>query len=165
MNGPRQRPRANRATGGYLRASTAPTRPPQQSSLREGLHRPVGQPAKALGRRVRGPLPPSRGFCRRFTIRCRAALCDLHTDEIAQLEVFIKAIRTKGYFEDEKNQLYLHIAGYLDIAGTAFDLLRTHVPTPLPKEEEQEETAAQFDRVRKFARLNVKGIKGLLGGA
>ena len=97
--------------------------------------------------------------------RCRAALRDLHTDETAQLEVLTKAIRTKGYSEDEKKQLYLLIAGYLDIAGTAFDLLRTHVPTPLPKEEEQEETAARFDRVRKFARLNVKGIKGLLGGA
>ncbi|WP_188560295.1 hypothetical protein [Hymenobacter frigidus] len=141
--------------------------PPQQPSLREGPHRPVGQPAKAPSRcvRGRGPLPSSRGFCRRFTVRCRAALRDLHTDETAQLEVLTKAIRTKGYSEDEKNQFYLHFASYLDIAGTAFDLLRTHVPTPLPKEEEQEETAAQFDRVRKFARLNVKDIKGLLGGA
>ena len=97
--------------------------------------------------------------------RRRAALRDLFTDETAQLENLTKAIRTKSYSEDEKKQLYLLLVGYIDIANTVFDLLRTHVPTTLPPDEELAETTARFDRVRKFARLNVKGIRGLLGGA
>lgn len=96
--------------------------------------------------------------------RHRRALRDLFTDETTQLETLTKAIRVKGYAEDEKKQLYLLLLGYMDIAASVFSRLTTQVPTPLPKDEELAETAARFDRVQKFARLNVKGIAGLLGG-
>jgi hypothetical protein len=92
----------------------------------------------------------------------RRALRDLFTDETTQLDTLNKAIRTKGYAEAEKKQLYLLLLGYMDIAATIFERLHTEVPKPLPKDEELEETSARFDRVRKFARLNVKGIAGLL---
>ncbi|UOG73966.1 hypothetical protein MTX78_17810 [Hymenobacter tibetensis] len=96
-------------------------------------------------------------------LKSRSALRDLYSDETAQLDTLAKAIRTKGYSEDQKKQLYLLILGYMDIAASVFELLRTHVPTKLPEDEELEEVVAKFDRVRKFARLNVKGIAGLLG--
>jgi hypothetical protein len=93
----------------------------------------------------------------------RAALRDLFTDETAQLDTLNKAIRNKGYAEADKKQLYLLLLGYMDIAAAVFERLHSEVPTPLPKDEELAETSARFDRVRKFARLNVKGIAGLLG--
>jgi hypothetical protein len=96
-------------------------------------------------------------------LKSRSAMRDLYSDETAQLDTLAKAIRTKGYSEDQKKQLYLLILGYMDIAASVFELLRTHVPTKLPEDEELEEVIAKFDRVRKFARLNVKGIAGLLG--
>ncbi len=92
----------------------------------------------------------------------RRKLRDLFTDETTQLDTLNKAIRTKGYAEAEKKQLYLLLLGYMDIAAAIFERLHTEIPTPLPKDEELEETTARFDRVRKFARLNVKGIAGLL---
>ena len=92
----------------------------------------------------------------------RHALQDLHTDETAQLDTLTKAIRTKGYAEDDKKQLYLLLLGYLDIAAAVFSLLDTHIPSPLPKEEEWEATKSRFERVKNFARLNVKGMPGLL---
>ncbi|GAA4361486.1 hypothetical protein GCM10023185_28590 [Hymenobacter saemangeumensis] len=92
----------------------------------------------------------------------RAALRDLFTDETTQLETLTRAIRTKSYSEDEKKQLYLLILGYIDIAGSVFALLSTHVPARLPKDEELEGTAERFERVRKFSRLNVKGLASLL---
>lgn len=95
--------------------------------------------------------------------RQRAALRDLFTDETAQLDTLTKAIRTKGYAEDEKKQLFLLLLGYLDIAATVFERLATQVPRQLPKDEELEATQARFERVRSFARLNVKGLAGLLG--
>ena len=94
--------------------------------------------------------------------RSRHALRDLYTDETAQLDTLTKAIRTKNYSEAEKKQLYLLLLGYFDIAAAVFGLLETHVPRPLPPDEEWAETEARFDRIRKFARLNVKGIAGLL---
>lgn len=94
--------------------------------------------------------------------RSRYALRDLYTDETTQLDTLTKAIRTKGYSEAEKKQLYLLLLGYFDIAASIFGLLETHVPRPLPPDEEWAETDARFDRIRKFARLNVKGISGLL---
>jgi hypothetical protein len=95
--------------------------------------------------------------------RQRSALRDLFTDETAQLDTLTKAIRTKGYTEDEKKQLYLLLLGYIDIAGSVFERLTTQVPNKLPADPELEEAKAKFDRVQKFARLNVKGIAGLLG--
>ena len=92
----------------------------------------------------------------------RRKLRDLFTDETAQLDTLNKAIRTKGYAEAEKKQLYLLLLGYMDIAATIFERLHTEVPNALPPDEELAETTARFDRVRKFARLNVKGIAGLL---
>lgn len=92
----------------------------------------------------------------------RSALRDLFTDETAQLDTLAKAIRTKGYTEDEKKQLYLLLLGYLDIAASVFERLATQVPSQLPKDEELEDTQARFERVRSFARLHVKGIAGLL---
>ncbi|GAB3579841.1 hypothetical protein [Hymenobacter daeguensis] len=92
----------------------------------------------------------------------RRTLRDLFTDETSQLDTLNKAIRTKGYAEAEKKQLYLLLLGYMDIAATIFERLHTEVPRPLAKDEELDETTARFDRVRKFARLNVKGISGLL---
>jgi hypothetical protein len=94
----------------------------------------------------------------------RSALRDLFTDETAQLDTLTKTIRTKGYAEDEKKQLYLLLLGYLDIAASVFERLRTQVPGQQPKDEELEATQARFERVRSFARLHVKGIAGLLGG-
>ncbi|MFD1874650.1 hypothetical protein [Hymenobacter bucti] len=93
----------------------------------------------------------------------RRALRDLFTDETAQLDTLTKAIRTKGYSENEKKQLYLLLLGYLDIAASVFDRLTTQVPSGLPKDEELEATQARFERTRNFARLHVKGIAGLLG--
>ena len=92
----------------------------------------------------------------------RNALRDLHTDETTQLDTLVKAIRTKGYSEDQKKQLYLLILGYMDIAASVFALLHTHVPTKQPEDEVLTEATAKFERVKKFARLNVKGIAGLL---
>ena len=92
----------------------------------------------------------------------RRALRDLFTDETTQLDTLTKAIRTKGYAEDEKKQLYLLLLGYMDIAATIFERLQTQVPATLPKDEELEETVAKFTRVQKFARLNIKGIAGIL---
>ena len=97
--------------------------------------------------------------------RRRHALRDLQTDETVQLDTLTKAIRTKGYAEEEKKQLYLLLLGYLDIAATVFDLLDTRAPVSLPKDEEWEATKNRFARVRNFARLNVKGIAGLLATA
>ena len=97
--------------------------------------------------------------------RRRRALRDFYTDETTQLDTLAKAIRTKTYAEDEKKQLYLLLLGYLDIAASVFALLATHVPAALPPDEEWEETKSRFDRVRSFARLNVKGLAGLLGTA
>lgn len=51
--------------------------------------------------------------------------------------------------------------GCFDIAAPVFSLLETHVPRPLPPDGEWAETGARFARIRKFARLNVKGIAGL----
>ncbi len=93
----------------------------------------------------------------------RNALRDLFTDETAQLDTLTKAIRTKGYTADEKKQLYLLLLGYIDIAASVFERLRVQIPSKLPKDEELEATQARFERVRNFARLNVKGISGLLG--
>ena len=94
--------------------------------------------------------------------RSRHTLRDLYTDETAQLDTLTKAIRTKGYSEAEKKQLYLLLLGYFDIAASIFDLLETHIPRPLPPDEEWAEADDRFNRIRKFARLNVKGIAGLL---
>jgi hypothetical protein len=92
----------------------------------------------------------------------RTALRDLFTDETNQLDTLNKAIRTKGYAEVDKKQLYLLLLGYMDIAGAVFERLHTEVPNALTPDEELTETTARFDRVRKFARLNVKGMAGLL---
>jgi hypothetical protein len=94
----------------------------------------------------------------------RRALRDLFTDETTQLDTLVKAIRLKGYAEDEKKQLYLLLLGYMDIAATIFERLHTQVAARQPKDEDLEETTDRFARVQKFARLNIKGIAGLLGG-
>ncbi len=91
----------------------------------------------------------------------RNALRDLYFDETTQLDTLIKAIRTKGYSEDQKKQLYLLLLGYMDIAASVFELLHTHVPTKLPEDAELDAVVAKFERIKKFARLNVKGIAGL----
>jgi hypothetical protein len=92
----------------------------------------------------------------------RSDLRDLFTDETNQLDTLTKAIRTKGYTEEKKKQLYLLLLGYLDVADTVFERLAIQVPSKLPKDEELEATQARFERVRNFARLNVKGVIGLL---
>jgi hypothetical protein len=92
----------------------------------------------------------------------RSSLRDLYTDETAQLDTLTKAIRTKGYSEEEKKQLYLLLLGYLDIAASVFELLNSHAPSKLAKDEELEDTTGRFHRVRNFARMNVKGVSGLL---
>jgi hypothetical protein len=92
----------------------------------------------------------------------RTALRDLFTDETAQLDTLTKAIRTKGYTDDEKKQLYLLLLGYLDIAALVFERLKVQVPSSLPEDEELKTTQDRFDRVRNFSRLNIKGVAGLL---
>ncbi|GAB3300161.1 hypothetical protein GCM10027511_15370 [Hymenobacter humi] len=94
--------------------------------------------------------------------RQRRALQDLFIDETTQLDTLTKAIRVKGYADDEKKQLYLLLLGYMDIAATVFERLQTQVPDRLPKDDELEQTTARFSRVQKFARLNVKGLPDLL---
>ena len=94
----------------------------------------------------------------------RRALRDLFTDETTQLDTLVKAIRLKGYAEDEKKQLYLLLLGYMDIAATIFERLHTQESARQPQDEDLEQTADRFARVQKFARLNIKGIAGLLGG-
>lgn len=94
--------------------------------------------------------------------RQRSALRDLFIDETNQLDTLAKAIRTKGYAEDEKKQLYLLLLGYLDIAAQVFGRLAEQVPVRLPQDEEHEATQARFERVRSLARLQVKGLPGLL---
>ncbi|UOQ72093.1 hypothetical protein [Hymenobacter cellulosilyticus] len=92
----------------------------------------------------------------------RLYLRDLYIDETNQLDSLVKAVRTKNYQEDEKKLLLLMILGYIDIAASIFDLLETHRPSKLDKDEELEETTAKFERVKNFVRLNIKGISGLL---
>ncbi|TPG71714.1 hypothetical protein [Hymenobacter nivis] len=92
----------------------------------------------------------------------RSALRDLFADETTQLDQLTKAIRTKGYAADEKKQLYVLLLGYVDIAASVFALLDSHAPSALAPDEELAETKARFDRVKNFARLNVKGVAGLL---
>ncbi|MGI4737217.1 MAG: hypothetical protein ACRYG7_18780 [Janthinobacterium lividum] len=90
--------------------------------------------------------------------RQRKALRDLYTDETVQLDTLVKAIRTKGYTEDKKRQLYLIFLGYMNVLASMVELLETYLPTTAPKDEELSETVARFDGLRKFARLNVKGL-------
>ena len=92
----------------------------------------------------------------------RAVLRDLYVDETSQLDSLVKAVRLKGYQEDDKKLLFLMILGYMDLAETVFDLLDTHRPTKLEPDEELDEAAARFERVRNFTRLNIRGISGLL---
>ncbi|MBD2714756.1 hypothetical protein KBK19_06900 [Microvirga sp. STR05] len=92
----------------------------------------------------------------------RAVLRDLFVDETTQLDSLVKAVRLKNYEEDEKKQLLLMILGYMDIAATVFELLDTHRPSKLDKDEELEEASARFERVRSFARLNIRGLPNLL---
>ena len=92
----------------------------------------------------------------------RNALRDLFADETAQLDQLTKAIRTKGYAADEKKQLYLLLLGYVDVAAAVFGLLDSHAPDKLAPDDELAETRARFARVKNFARLNVKGVAGLL---
>ncbi|MBC6992288.1 hypothetical protein [Hymenobacter sp. BT491] len=92
----------------------------------------------------------------------RDTMRDLYSDETAQLDTLVKAIRVKGYSEEEKKQLHLLILGYMDIAASVFELLSTHVPVKLPKDDELEETAAKFERIKRFVRLNIKGLPSLL---
>jgi hypothetical protein len=93
----------------------------------------------------------------------RNALRDLYANETAQLDTLTKAIRSKNYSEDEKKQLFLLLLGYMDIAGDVFELLISHVQVRPPKDEELEEVQDRFERVKKFARFNIKGLPtGLL---
>jgi hypothetical protein len=94
--------------------------------------------------------------------KARNTLRDLYTDETSQLDTLAKAIRTKGYSEEEKKQLYLLLLGYLDVAASVFVLLDSHSPAQLEKDQELEETKGRLERVRNFARMNVRGITGLL---
>lgn len=92
----------------------------------------------------------------------RAVLRDLYVDETSQLDSLVKAVRQKSYPEDDKKLLFLMILGYMDVAATVFVLLDTHRPNRLEKDEELEEAAARFERVRNFVRLNIRGLGGLL---
>lgn len=92
----------------------------------------------------------------------RNALRDLYVDETAQLDTLTKAIRTKGYSEAEKKQLYLMLLGYMDIAKSVFNSLSHYRPINKNEDAELELTTEAFDRVLRFARLNVKGINGLV---
>lgn len=96
-----------------------------------------------------------------ITGRIRNALRDLYTDETAQLDTLTKTIRIKGYTEDEKKQLCLLLLGYIDIAGTIFELFVSHAQVRPPKDEELNDTAVRFSRIKNFVRLNIKGISGL----
>lgn len=92
----------------------------------------------------------------------RAVLRDLFVDETTQLDSLVKAVRQKSYPEDDKKLLFLMILGYMDVAATIFTLLDTHRPSRMEKDEELEETATKFERVRNFVRLNIRGLGGLL---
>ena len=94
----------------------------------------------------------------------RRLLRDLFVDETTQLDTLVKAIRTKPYAETDKKLLLLMILGYLDLAGAVFALLDTHRPTSPDPDEELDEARARFERVGNFARLNIRGVAGLLPG-
>ncbi|AII52909.1 hypothetical protein [Hymenobacter sp. APR13] len=92
----------------------------------------------------------------------RAVLRDLFVDETSQLDSLVKAVRQKSYAEDDKKLLFMMILGYMDVAATIFTLLDTHRPSRMDKDEELEEAATKFERVRNFVRLNIRGLGSLL---
>ena len=120
--------------------------------------------AKAVAFTEIFPFPPSAASANQLLEyeRQRRVLRDLFADETTQLDTLTKAIRTKSYAADEKKQLYLLLLGYMDIAATVFERLQTQVPKALPADEDLAQTQTKFAQVQKFARLNIKGIPGLL---
>ena len=90
--------------------------------------------------------------------RQRKSLRVLFIDEVNQLDSLIKAVRHKGYKEGDKKHLYLLILGYMDILDATTEGLGQYVPKSLPKDEELANIATNFDRLKKFVRLNIRGI-------
>ncbi|MBC6608924.1 hypothetical protein H8B13_19035 [Hymenobacter sp. BT188] len=89
-------------------------------------------------------------------------LRDLFVDEVEQLGVLVKAVKTKPYTSDEKKQLFTLILGYADLLWSVCSELEECVSTKHIVNNEWEEAKASFERVKAFARLHVKGIEGLL---
>ncbi|KUG06373.1 hypothetical protein [Solirubrum puertoriconensis] len=92
----------------------------------------------------------------------RTRLRDLFVDEVQALGELVKAIKNKSYAADDKKQLFLLILGYADLLWTVCSGLEEYVSTKQPVDAELEEAKASFERVKAFARLNVKGVGGLI---
>ena len=88
----------------------------------------------------------------------RNNLRDLFIDETEQLGTLINAIRQKGYREEDKKQLLLLILGYMDIADSIFEQLETYKPLKHLDKEDYSNAQNNFGRLKKFIRLNIKGI-------
>lgn len=93
--------------------------------------------------------------------KCRRALSDLYIDETNQLDTLIKAVRAKGYAEEEKKQLYLLILGYTDMLASVVQSLNTYRPTALLEDQELADTTEKFSRLQKLIRLTIRGIPGI----
>ncbi|RNI23365.1 hypothetical protein [Rufibacter latericius] len=91
-------------------------------------------------------------------MQCRTNLRDLFIDEVSQLSILVKTIRSKNYNEEDKKQLFMLLLGYLDVASTALGKLQEYTHTKLPIDLELENTLTAFDKLKKFTRLNIKGI-------
>ena len=90
--------------------------------------------------------------------RKRKALRVLFIDEVNQLDSLIKAVRHKGYKEEDKKHLFLLILGYMDMLEAITEGLYQYLPKSLPKDEELSSSTANFDRLKKFVRLNIRGV-------
>jgi hypothetical protein len=88
----------------------------------------------------------------------RKSLRNLYIDEVNQLESLIKAVRHKDYNEGDKKHLFLLILGYMDVLEATTEGLGQYVPKSLQKDEELANSAASFGKLKKFVRLNIRGI-------
>ena len=88
----------------------------------------------------------------------RKNLRNLFIDEVNQLDSLINAVRHKGYKEEDKKHLFLLILGYMDLLEATTEGLFQFVPKSLPKDEELADSATRLDRLKKFVRLNIRGV-------
>ncbi len=79
-------------------------------------------------------------------------------DEVSQLSILVKTIRTKSYNEEAKMQLLMLLLGYIEIVSSVFEKLFKFKHTKLSSDKELEQSQTDFERFIKFVRLIIKGI-------
>lgn len=89
----------------------------------------------------------------------RTQLRNLFIDETMQLATLVKAIRLKNYEDSAKKQLYMILLGYFTIVENIKDTLNIYSPTKVTLDTEFDNAASNFDRMRNFIKLNIKGLK------